>query len=64
MVKTKLCFQGSVENAFADILAKAEEKQQENERNNDKDRFYSVAKDLTQWCNLLIKRLHTFETPR
>ena len=53
-----------METAYNNILAKSKEKLKENEFNNDKERFNTIAKELTQWCNAIMKRLYAIETPR
>ena len=57
-------FQDAVDAAYNDILAKSKEKLKENEFNNDKERFNTIARELTQWCNAIMKRLYAIETPR
>jgi hypothetical protein len=54
----------AVDAAYNDILAKSKEKLKENEFNNDKERFNTIARELTQWCNAIMKRLYAIETPR
>jgi spectrin beta len=54
----------AVDAAYNNILAKSKEKLKENEFNNDKERFNTIARELTQWCNAIMKRLYAIETPR